>query len=196
MSTNKYVLSGACVGADSIITDIAAEYGVEPIHFSFQGHEKCRSFNPGYKGRRVILTQEELNKYDDFYKSVCSKVHRNASYKVFVRNLMIRDFYQILGRKSTMSELVIIVDGLQNQMPKGGAIYAFYTACIHKIPVILIDKDNDYKCLFLDYEKREWRHLRKSDLHKIKVAFTGIGSRESDPERVTPIIKEIFKYIL
>lgn len=196
MTTNKYVLSGACAGADTYITDLASEYGVTPVHFSFKGHERISSFNPNYKGKRILLTQEEINSYSDFYERLCPRIKRGITKKPLVRNLLIRDFFQVLGRKEAKSELVITVDTLENNLPKGGSLYAVAMAMKHRIPVILIDKENGYKCLFYDYESRRWRHLRKSDLHKINTAFTGIGSRYCDQEAVRKTIKEIFKYIL
>lgn len=186
-----FCLSGGATGSDWLFSVIGKERGYDTIAYSFKGHKPVGSVI------RVELGEQELADRVIDYRRACKELGRAVSNNPYVRNLIIRDYYQIHGRKNNKTELVIAISSLDiNNRVKGGTGYAVCFAMENRIPIILIDKEDDYKFKFYDYQIGDWRPLYKKDLFYVKLGFTGIGSREIDIEKSRVAINKILDYIL
>lgn len=193
MNNNNVVcLSGGAVGSDALFAKVCLERGIKTLGFSFPGHvtDSCSI--------RIELSENYLKQYEFDYHRIARAMGRYASNKPFIKNLILRDFVQILGRKGNKTELVIAISSVDKNGRDvcGGTGYAVRVAMENRIPVILIDKSVDYKFKFFDYNTKSWRALHKEDLFKIKKGFTGIGSRDIDISKATNSINKILDCIL
>lgn len=192
MNNQVVCLSGGAVGSDSLFSKLCLERGIRTLAFSFVGHNiDCNSI-------KIDLPESYLDKYMSDYRRIARAMGRAVSNNRFVKNLILRDFVQILGRKGNKTELVIAVSSLDKNGIDiaGGTGYAVHIAIENRIPVILIDKSVDYKFKFFDYSNRTWRVLHKSDLFKVKYGFTGIGSRDIDISKASEAINKVLNCIL
>lgn len=194
MNNNNVVvcLSGGAVGSDALFAKVCLSRGIKTLGFSFPGHVIDEN------SIRIELSEDYLRRYEFDYHRIAKAMGRMVSNNRFVKNLILRDFIQILGRKGTKTELVVAISSLDKNGidVAGGTGYAVHIAMEYKIPVVLIDKDNDYKFKFFDYDTKSWRALHKEDLSKIKKGFTGIGSRDIDISKATNSINKILDCIL
>jgi hypothetical protein len=92
LAVDEWVLhSGGAVGADSVFGMHAEQYGITEQHYSYRGHENCRS-----RGR-VILSEEQLAAADPDLLSVLSPtVSAVDQRREPVWRFWQRDWYQVL----------------------------------------------------------------------------------------------------
>lgn len=185
-------LSGGAVGSDTLFATIGNETGLyTTLAYSFSEHNSLG-------GIKINLSDNDLYKYMYAYRKISSQLGRAVSNKPYIQKLILRDFFQIYGRKNKNTELVIAIGELENNSinVKVGTGYAVRIAMNENIPLILIDKSNEYKFKFFDYSINNWRPLLKSDLFYIKSGFTGIGSREINIDKAKAQVIKLLNYIL
>lgn len=185
-------LSGGAVGSDTLFAIIGNETGLyTTLAYSFNEHKSLG-------GIKINLSDNDLYKYMYGYRKISQQLGRAVSNKPYIQKLILRDFFQIYGRKNKNTELVIAIGELENGTinVKGGTGYAIRIAMNEYIPLILIDKSNDYRFKFFDYSNNSWRPLFKSDLFKIKNGFTGIGSREINIDKAKAQVIKLLNCIL
>lgn len=189
---NVVCLSGGAVGSDALFSKLCLERGIKTLGFSFKGHYVDSN------SVKIDLEESYLDRYMPDYMRISKAMGRFTSGNRFVKNLILRDFVQILGRKGTKTELVIAISSIDKNGidVSGGTGYAVHIAMENKIPIVLIDKDNDYKFKFFNYSNRTWRALHQSDLFKVSKGFTGIGSRDIDINKATASVNKILDCIL
>lgn len=173
-----YCLSGGAKGSDSLFALIGKESNLyTTLAYTFIGHIT-------YGGIRIELSDSDLYKYMDTYKKICLLMNREVSIKSYIQKLILRDFYQIYGRYGNKSELVIAIGEIERKTVniKGGTGYAIRIAMMNKIPIILIDKKDNYSYKTFDYRIGNWRELYEIEFDKFKIekGFTGIGNRDID----------------
>lgn len=195
---NLICLSGGAKGSDNLFAILGEENGYVTYNMSFKGHNCCK------EGERIILTEEELNSRIEDYKAICNRLGRKKSSNAFIRNLMLRNTYQIKGKKS-ISDLVIVIGTTVGEHVDGGTGYAVDYAKYFNIPIVLLDKVY-LKFYYWSYDNKTWDILNsrkleeiiKSFIHKEEIFFTGIGSRNIDMntcrERITKLINYIKNY--
>lgn len=192
------LISGGAKGSDNLFAIIGEEIGYTTYNMSFRGHNCCK------EGTRIVLTEEELNNRIEDYKIICKRIGRKESSNSFIRNLMLRNTYQIKGKKS-ISDLVIAIGTVVGEHVDGGTGYAVDYAKTFNIPIVLLDKVS-LKFYYWNYDNKTWDILTNKILNKIskkflekeKIFFTGIGSRNIDMntcrERITKLINYIKNY--
>ena len=188
-------LSGGAKGSDNLFAILGKELGYKTYNMSFKDHNCCK------EGIRIVISQEELNERLGDYKAICKRVGRKESSNSFIRNLMLRNTYQIKGKKS-ISDLVIAIGTYIGEHVDGGTGYAVDYAKCFNIPIILLDKIS-LNYYYWNYDNNTWdilssrklENIIKSFIHKEEVFFTGIGSRNIDmnacKERITKLINYI-----
>ena len=189
----KYCLSGGAKGSDWLFSLIGKELGYKTIAYSFEGHKV-------YGGIKTDISYDDLYRYMDEYRRISNILGRIVSNKPYIQKLILRDFYQILGRFDNKTELVIAVGALQGLEinVQGGTGYAVCIAMEEKIPIILIDKNSDYSYKWFDYELGEWRTLLNKDIKSLKInkGFTGIGSRDININKARNSIIRLLEKVL
>ena len=192
MNNNVVCLSGGAVGSDALFAKACLSRDIKTLGFSFPGHVIDEN------SIRIELSEDYLRRYEFDYHRIARAMGRIVSNKPFIKNLILRDFVQVLGRKGTKTELVVAISSVDKNGRDvcGGTGYAVHIAMEYKIPVVLIDKYNDYKFKFFDYDTKSWRALHKEDLFKIKKGFTGIGSRDIDISKASEAINKVLNCIL
>lgn len=189
----KYCLSGGASGSDKLFASLSKEFNYTALNYSFKEHKLMSDC-----GINILLSDKELYSYLYEYKIISNQLGRAVSNKPYIQKLILRDFYQIYGRKNNKTELVIAISEISNNNVdiKGGTGYAVKIAMNNHIPIILIDKKDNYSYKFFDYSLDTWRILKKSDLFKIKSGFTGIGSREINVAKAEVSVKKLLNVIL
>lgn len=189
-----YCLSGGAVGSDWLFGLVGKELGYTTLAYSFKGHKVCEG------SVRIELDDKSLYEYMENYRRIAGFMGRTVAIREYSKKLILRDFFQIYGRFGLMSELVICVGEIEGRTVniKGGSGYAVRVAMSEKIPIILIDKSENYSYKWFNYSNGSWRSLIEGDINnfKIKYGFTGIGSRDIDISKARNSIIRLLNKVL
>lgn len=188
---NIYCLSGGDKGTDSVFALIGKESRLyTTLSYSFNGHIT-------YSGIRIEIEDNKLFEYINEYEKISNLMGRKITNRIYNKKNILRSFFQIYGRKKFMSELVIIVGELEKNTVNiiGDNGYAIRTAMKEKIPIILIDKKDNYSYKFFNYHNGCWRVLLENDLDNINIekGFTGIGCKDIDINKTRIKIIKLFE---
>lgn len=189
-----YCLSGGAVGSDWLFGLIGKELGYTTLAYSFKGHKVCEGCI------RIELDDKSLYEHMENYRRIAGFMGRAVAIREYSKKLILRDFFQIYGRFGLQTELVVVVGEIEGRTVniKGGSGYAVRVAMSEKIPIILIDKSENYSYKWFNYNSNSWRSLVECDIKdfKIKYGFTGIGSRDIDISKARNSIIRLLKKVL
>lgn len=186
-------LSGGAIGSDNLFAKIGLEMDYVTYNMSFRGHNCCK------EGIRINLSKEELNSRLKDYEEICKRLNRKISNNEYIRNLQLRNSYQIKGKKKT-TDLVIAIGSINNNNTvDGGTGYAVEYAKMNKVPIIILEKTN-LKFYFFNYSLGIFDLLTlnklKEMIHKKEeFFFTGIGSRNINASDCLPRIKKLINFL-
>lgn len=168
----KICHSGGAIGADM---EFEAQCLLYPQKFavraySFQGHNTSST-------NRVILTEQDLSKADQTVMLAARMLKKNVPYKDFVRNLIRRNYYQVLN-----SEAVVAVGNLSlgSNLVDGGTGWAVEMAKLMNRQLCVFDQITN-RCFFFDHSTSTFKMLDKFPDLKNYTNFAGIGTRELTP---------------
>lgn len=175
------ILSGGADGSDKFF----GELGIETIVFSFSGHNA----HVPKIGQVVKIPQDQLNLREPEYLEACFNLGRHSTNNQFVKNLCLRNMYQIKNKQFT-SNIVIAIAELEGESKvKGGTGYAIERAKKEHIPIIVLNKLDNIFYIFNGFVFTKLYYNITLDKNAI---ITGIGSREIN-EIHKEKIKEIFE---
>lgn len=191
----KYCLSGGASGSDWLFSLVGKELGLyKTLAYSFKGHKTCEG------SIRIEIDDNSLYENMDEYRRLAGFMDRSVAVRDYSKKLILRDFFQIYGRYGLQTELVICVGEIEGRTIniKGGTGYAVRIAMSEKIPIILIDKKDNYSYKFFNYDNGKWSMMSLMDIKDIKIqyGFTGIGSRNIDISKARKSIIGLLKHIL
>lgn len=190
----KYCLSGGACGSDWLFGLIGKELGYKTLAYSFKGHKVCEG------SIKIDIEEERLYEYMSEYRRIAGFMNRAVCTREYNKKLILRNFYQIYGRKGVMTEIVIVIGEIEGRTVniKGGSGYAVRVAMNERIPIILIDKNSKYSYKWFNYSNGCWRSLLETDIEsfKIQYGFTGIGSRDIDINKARVSVIRLLNKIL
>jgi len=180
------LLSGGAAGADTLFALCAKALGHEVYAFSFPGHNGGAGkydLNPGElesQSELLVQTGKNLNKR---FSPDPPDQHQLR----FVRNLLLRSAYQILGMPETgRPETVYVVTNLtpDRKYAKGGSSWAVEIAA---------HLAHDPKLYLFDMQSNHWHTLVEDTFEPCQAPpvpsgiYTGIGARDITEAGLTAI---------
>ena len=169
--------TGGAKGADFFFAREMLSAGEVAILHSFDGHNPNVSGLSGYKILRH--SKDELfNEAWPAYEKANQVLKRHVPRKEYVRNLILRDYFQIKD-----SEYVFAVAPMDSEKTvAGGTGYAVQMAIDKEIPVILFDDNRSFTWHYFSYKYNRFMQVNHSPergyaLSLTKENITGIGSR-------------------
>lgn len=173
------ILSGGAVGADQAFGECGSlEKNITVLAMSFEGHN---AIIPKY-GKVIRIPEYRLEERKSEYNKVCSALGLNFSKNRSVRNLLLRNMFQVENKKFK-SEFVLAFAKMEkrrgSRIPMGGTRYTIERAKMNKIPIVVLNIFNNlfYK---YNYDKKiqAFEILEETiDISRYNI-ITGIGSRE------------------
>lgn len=166
----QVLFSGGAFGADMCFTKCALKAGHKVVNYSFDGHN-----SKAPEETILILSQEQLDQYLYHLESLAEKIWRKVPKHGFIRNLLLRNFFQV-----EYSKMIFAVSHFNSQgMVNGGTAWAVYRGIELGIPVFVFDQ---FKKTWMEFSKKSWFYVPESDIEIPKgINYTGIGSRKLLP---------------
>lgn len=168
--------SGGAIGADFLWEQEISNLKLKNTNFyiiSFNGHNVTTN---GY-GKIIRIPDDELNEVNKYYIQACQDMNKNESYKRYTRNLLRRNFYQVLD-----ADCVVAVLDKHPKEYTGGTTYAFEYAKQLDTPIFAFYDDVLYYYLHHKWLESDLSWFR---FHEYE-SYTLIGSRnikESDMKK-------------
>lgn len=169
--------SGGARGAESVFGQIAEEFGLEEVNYSFEGHQTER-------GRGVrVLTSEELALKDVSLTYVSRLMNRNYTSAPLFRKVLQSICWQV----SSGHEVFVVGSIMDDHTVKGGTGWGAEFAKICNKPLYVFDQDrgNWYR-----WDKAQWQLVEApvvSHRH-----FTATGTRFMQENGVAAI-RDLFE---
>ena len=169
----KTIHSGGAKGADSLFGYYGHINGYDVIHHSFESHKIKSRY-----GGQLIHPQEDLEANKWLVEKACEHLGKKLPRKTYVRNLILRNSYQVLE-----SNLVVAVSAIedpgQNVKVAGGTGYAVAMAMTLGMTVLLFDQEQGG--WMYSKEGKPFQYYpqgRIPDITLFPNAWAGIGSRK------------------
>ena len=162
--------SGGAPGSDSHWSLVAALHKHKIIHYSFNRHKISPHF-------RVVLTDEELKKADEFLVEANKVLKRSLGKNDYIKNLLRRNYYQIKQSDS----LYAIAESFNGDVKKlGGTAWAVVMFLRQGTGPAYIFSQSDEKWFRGDRGGQEntfkWTEINKPK--KPSGKYTAIGTRK------------------
>lgn len=160
--------SGGAQGADLHWGAFAAKLGHQVIHFGFEGHR-----NNAPPGTYITLTKEELRQADPFLEVANKTLKRKIPTDQFIKNLLRRNYYQILHSNA----LYAVSEIDRNGLVKGGTAWAvvMFENQMIRAPLYVYDQ-NRQQWYSRDRFNNVWVEIDRPPTPS--GAWTGIGTRK------------------
>lgn len=172
--------SGGAIGADSCFEDIAEEYDIKTLAYSYKTHYH-QSKN------KIELNEEEYNE-GILHVNVANETLRKFKIKRYMK-LLARCWFQVKNSEQIFAVSTIIVKN-NHEFVKGGTGWTVQMAIDNKKEVFVFDQIIK-NWLSWDYEESKFKIL--SEAPKITVAdFAGIGARKINENGINAIT-QLFK---
>ena len=172
--------SGGAIGADSYFEEIAEEYGIQTLAYSYKTHYH-QSKN------KVELNEEEYNE-GILHVNVANEILQKFKIKRYMK-LLARCWFQVKNAEQIFAISTIIVKN-NHEFVKGGTGWTVQMAIDNKKDVFVFDQiiNNWFSW---DYEENKFKILNESP--KITVTdFAGIGARKINENGINAIT-QLFK---
>ncbi|GAB7022556.1 hypothetical protein [Salidesulfovibrio brasiliensis] len=175
----EYTLfSGGAQGAEAFFGEMAEQYGLNEVNFTFEGHSPART-----RGLRP-LTPEELAKKDVSLTYVSNLLHRKFTNAKLMRSVLQTIMYQV-----DSSHEVFVVGTLQEDGTiKGGTGWGAEFAKICNKPLYAYGQVRDGWFIW-DHDKAEWASVDAPVI--AHPHFCGTGTRFLE-ENGRNAIRELF----
>ncbi|MFV0422890.1 hypothetical protein [Oleidesulfovibrio sp.] len=154
--------SGGARGAESVFGQLAEEFGLEEVNYSFEGHQSER-------GRGVrVLTNEELALKDVSLTYVSRLMNRNYTSAPLFRKVLQSICWQV----SSGHEVFVVGSIMEDHTVKGGTGWGAEFAKICNKPLYVFDQDrgNWYR-----WDKNHWQLVEAPVVRHRH--FTATGTR-------------------
>jgi hypothetical protein len=174
------LFSGGAPGAEAAFGASAERYGVEEVHFTFDGHKIDR-----HRGVRV-LNHEELLAGDVSLQYISRLMHRRYIEGATLRKVLQTLWYQV----NNGQEIYVIGSILDDGTVRGGTGWGAEFAKLCNKSLFVFDQDRDR---WSRWTGEEWEPL--ADRHAPVIArphFTGTGTRTLR-ENGAQAIDELFR---
>lgn len=171
MENLNVCFSGAAKGADTCWAYEARKNGDSVIHFSFSGHKTFDNKDV------IVLLNEELEAADSALIVANITLKRRVPEKLEIKNLLRRNFYQIVHTQS----IYAISEIDKNGLVKGGTSWAVQMYLDRNknvsgfLPVYVFDQKMN-KWYQFDNDIKKWMNITIPP--KPQGLYTGIGTRE------------------
>jgi hypothetical protein len=178
MKPNDCILfSGGAKGAEAAFGACAAKFGVEEVHFTFDGHPIERQ-----RGVRV-LNHEELQAGDVSLAYVSKLMHRRYADAPTIRKVLQTLWYQV----NSGQEIYVVGAILSDDTVRGGTGWGAEFAKLCNKPLFVFDQDRDG---WFRWTGDEWEALGEGPIVR-HPHFTGTGTRTLQPN-AKQAIDELF----
>lgn len=174
--SNHILFSGGAAGTEAFFGELAGQYGLEEVNFTFEGHQMART-----RGVRM-LTAEELSLKDVSMTYVSRLMNRQYTTAPLFRKVLQSICWQISSGQEVFVVGVILPDGTA----KGGTGWGAEFAKICNKPVWMFCQ-----------EKNGWYHWQKDHWEKVDTPkitaphFAATGTRFLE-ENGKKAIRELF----
>ena len=137
------LFSGGAKGTETAFGEIAEEFGIEEVNFTFDGHLIERE-----RGKRV-LNHEELKNGDVSLEYVSKLMNRRYTTSPLFRRILQSIWYQI----NNGQEIYVIGEILEDKTVKGGTGWGAEFAKICNKPLYVFDQSKDG---WFSWSDQEW----------------------------------------
>jgi hypothetical protein len=127
------LFSGGAPGAEAEFGACAERYGIEEVHFTFDGHRMARQ-----RGVRM-LNHEELQAGDVSLEYVARLMHRRYTDAPTIRRILQTLWYQV----NSGQEIYVIGTVLEDGTVRGGTGWGAEFAKLCNKPLYVFDQDHD-----------------------------------------------------
>lgn len=163
LAADTILFSGGAPGAEARFGEIAEQYGVEEVNFTFDGHPVTRT-----RGIRV-LNHEELQQGDVSLTYISRLLSRTFPHTDMFRKILQTIWFQV----NNGQEIYVIGTIQADDTVKGGTGWGAEFAKICNKPLFVFDQDRDG---WFTWSKDHWTPC--TDAPVITHAhFTGTGTR-------------------
>lgn len=156
------LFSGGAKGSEAAFGEIAEQFGIEEVNFTFDGHLTERE-----RGRRV-LNHEELKNGDISLEYVSRLMNRRYTATPIFRRILQSIWYQI----NNGQEIYVVGEILEDKTVKGGTGWGAEFAKLCNKPLHVFDQNQD---AWFNWNQREW--VDANDPVISHIHFTGTGTR-------------------
>ena len=157
--------SGGAAGAEAEFGAQAEAYGIEEVHFTFEGHAVRRS-----RGVR-ILSPEELAKGDVSLSYVSRLMNRSYTDAPTIRKVLQTIWYQV----NSGQEIYVIGQILSDGTVRGGTGWGAEFAKLCNKPIFVFDQE---KSRWFSWKEEKWAPFEGGGGPRIgHPHFTGTGTR-------------------
>ena len=175
MEKAKCILfSGGAKGSEAAFGEIAEQFGIEEVHFTFDGHLIERE-----RGKRV-LNHEELKNGDVSLEYVSTLMNRRYTTSPTFRRILQIIWYQI----NNGQEIYVIGEILEDQTVKGGTGWGAEFAKLCNKPLCVFDQSKDS---WFGWNQRSWVPVDTPTVSEIH--FTGTGTRNLEDNGKAAILR-------
>lgn len=155
------IYSGGARGAEAAFGELAEEYGLAEVNFTFEGHHIQRA-----SGART-LSEEELAKADISMTEVSKRLGRDYSMRPWMLRILQSIWYQVNNGYQVFIVGTILPDGTV----KGGTGWAAELAKLFNRPLHVFDQE---QARWFTWKDRSWKEDAPVIDHK---AVCGTGTR-------------------
>lgn len=158
--SESILYSGGAPGAEALFGQLAEQYGLEEVNYSFDGHHPERE-----RGVRV-LTGEELALKDVSLTYISRLMNRNFTSAPIFRKVLQSICWQI----SSGHEVFVIGTILDDYTVKGGTGWGAEFAKICNKPLYVFDQARNH---WYRWEKAQWQPIDPPTINHRHFAATG-----------------------
>jgi hypothetical protein len=159
------LFSGGAPGAEAAFGACAESYGIEEVHFTFEGHRMARE-----RGIRM-LNREELQAGDVSLEYVSRLMRRRYTDAPAIRRVLQTLWYQV----NSGQEIYVVGAVLEDGTVRGGTGWGAEFAKLCNKPLHVFDQDQD---CWQRWNGSAWVRCEGWDAPVIRHAhFTGTGTR-------------------
>ncbi len=169
--------SGGAAGAESFFGQLAEQYGMQEVNFSFEGHQSERQ-----RGLR-FLTNDELALKDVSLTYVSKLMNRDYTSAPLFRKVLQSICWQV----SSANEVFVVGEIMEDGTVKGGTGWGAEFAKICNKRLFAFDQG---KNAWFSWDGSKWN--KASGVKITERLFTGTGTRFLD-ENGKKAIEELFK---
>ncbi len=156
------LFSGGAKGTEAAFGEIAEQFGIEEVNFTFEGHLIERD-----RGKRV-LNHEELINGDVSLEYVSKLMNRRYTTSPSFRRILQSIWYQI----NNGQEIYVVGEILDDKTVKGGTGWGAEFAKLCNKPLHVFDQDKDG---WFAWNQQDWVAADAPTVEHIH--FTGTGAR-------------------